>query len=106
MKGKAAALVFKHHAVTPRRELGQHRADLRKLRRHRAPCYTAVAIAPFEAVLSGDCTRERVDHSGKFIERPATHHGDGAAEPVGQLGQKVRQLRGHPHQTGCRSDLN
>ena len=78
------------------KQMGQG-AEAVELRMREAPGHVSVAIATFEAMVSGDPTREGGEHAGKFIERPATHHGDGAAEPVGQLAQKMRQLRRHPH---------
>jgi hypothetical protein len=85
MEGEAAALVFEQDAIVPRCEVGDQRAESIELRMRGATDHVSVATAPLEAMVSGDPTRERGEHVGKLIERPATHHGESTTEPVSQL---------------------
>jgi hypothetical protein len=106
MEGKAAALVLENDAMVPRCEPGQQRAKSVELGVRAASRHFSAAIASFEPVVSGDPTREWGEHASKFVERPATHYGDGAADPVSELIQKIRQLGRHPHQVGRRRDFD
>ena len=106
MEGETAALVLEKDTVVPRREAGDQRTEPVELVIRETAGYGSVAKTPFETVVSSDPAGEGCQHAGKFIDRSAAYHGDGAVEPASQLTQKFGQLGRHPHQAGGLSDLD
>jgi len=106
VEGEAAALVLEKDTVVPRREAGDQRTEPVELVMRETAGYGSVAKTPFEAVVSCDPAGEGCQHAGKFIDRSAAYHGDGAVEPASQLTQKLGQLDRHLHQARGWGDLD
>jgi len=100
MQGQASALVFEENPFVSGCKAGEQGTEAVELRARAVTDHGSVSAAMFQAVLPGNDTRERSKHASKLVEGPAADHGHGAAEPVSDLIQKIRQLSSHPHQVG------